>query len=102
EEPERVRTMVECHTRRPDAARPRDREAGAIEGRRRAEAELLAAVPRATRPALGFLFRRAANLVRNLELGKAPFLMAIYGARAARGPGPGRARSRRRRRAGAG
>ncbi|MCA1845363.1 MAG: phosphoenolpyruvate-utilizing protein [Actinobacteria bacterium] len=83
EDPERVRAMADSHARRPDAARPKQREAGAIEARLRAEAELLAAVPRAARPGLGFLLRRGANLVRNLELGKATFLMTLDGTRAA-------------------
>lgn len=83
EEPERVRATARAMSGRSDLVRPRDREAAAMAAGAQAQAELLAATGRAGRPMLRFVINRARNVVANLETGKAAFLMALDGCRAA-------------------
>lgn len=83
DEPARVLGLAQAYARRGEMDRPRLREERARRQREDAEARLLAGSPAASRPLVRFLFRRAANLVRNLELGKAAYLMGVDGARAA-------------------
>lgn len=83
EEPRLVRFLVEGLASRTDGGSPRDREGAAAERRRAAEAAVLAQIPARRRAGARLLFRLAATHIRNLELGKAAFLMAIDGCRAA-------------------
>ncbi|NKY87740.1 PEP-utilizing enzyme [Nocardia veterana] len=61
----------------------RSRAEDVIRAREEAERELLACLPRTRKPVARFLFRQAATQVRNLELGKATYHMALDGCRAA-------------------
>ncbi|MGH9009522.1 MAG: PEP-utilizing enzyme, partial [Acidimicrobiia bacterium] len=78
-----VESLVEGLARRPDHDSPRHREQAAGEARRQAEAELFGRLPSRARPGARPVLRMAATHARNLELGKAAFLMAIDGCRAA-------------------
>lgn len=82
EQPERVQALVAAFRSRDEMIRPREREQAAITARAEAERELLAALPRTSRPVVRFMMRRNANLTRNLELTKAAFLMGLDGCRA--------------------
>lgn len=59
------------------------RSRAAVSARQAAEGELLAALSPLKRPLARFLFRQAARQVRNLELGKATYHVALDGCRAA-------------------
>ncbi|NMH98198.1 PEP-utilizing enzyme [Pseudonocardia acidicola] len=62
---------------------PEARERAAVAARVDAERQILAAIGAARRPLARILFRQAARQVRNLELGKSTYHMAIDGCRAA-------------------
>jgi pyruvate,water dikinase len=83
EDPAPVRSLAETYRRRREVRRPRLLEESSIARRLDAEARLLARTPPPRRPLLRFLLRRAACLTRDLELGKAGYLMCIDGCRAA-------------------
>lgn len=83
EQPERVDTLVAGYRNRANLVRPLDREAASTEAGSQAQAALLAALPATKRPTIRFMLRRCANLIRKLELGKAAYLMALDGCRAA-------------------
>ncbi|XEM95045.1 PEP-utilizing enzyme [Rhodococcus sp. JVH1] len=83
EQPERVEGLVASYRGRSDVARPLDREAATMAAREEAERQLLRALPRRKRPVVSFMLRRSAGLIRKLEMGKAAYLMALDGARAA-------------------
>jgi pyruvate,water dikinase len=83
EEPHRVETLAESYRNRPDLRRPREQEEDAVRIRQAREAEPLALLPRRVRGPVIFARKRAAGMTRKLELGKAAFLMALDGCRAA-------------------
>lgn len=83
EDPSLVQPVVASHAERDDARSPRRREQAAREKRMEAGQRLLAASPAVSRPALRLLFSRTGHFTRTLELGKAGFLMALDGCRAA-------------------
>jgi pyruvate,water dikinase len=83
EDPDLVTGTVERLAARPDRDAPHAREAVAIRARQEAEAQLLARLPGRRRRPVRLLLRLAATHARNLELGKAAFLMAVDGSRAA-------------------
>jgi pyruvate,water dikinase len=83
ETPEQLDRLLAVYRDRPDSADPRARERITTADRGRAAARLLAALPRARRPVARLLLTALAAQVRYLELGKATFVMAIDGARAA-------------------
>ncbi|MGQ0464212.1 MAG: PEP-utilizing enzyme [Sporichthyaceae bacterium] len=83
EEPQRTTSLAEAYRNRPDLRRPRDQEAEAMRTRAARQGELLALLPARSRPAVKFARARAAGMTRKLELGKAAFLMALDGCRAA-------------------
>lgn len=68
---------------RDGSVRPRDREARAIARGDAARSELLARSGPVMRSVLTRVFSRARNIVRNNEMGKAGYLMALDGCRAA-------------------
>ncbi|MBV8957997.1 MAG: peptidase, partial [Actinobacteria bacterium] len=77
------RQLAEAMARRSDGPRPRDREAATISARHAAAAELLAALPRTKHASARFLLKATARAVQTNEIGKATFLMAVDGGRAA-------------------
>lgn len=81
ENPAPVRAMAASYARRGE--RPADRAERAKLAGRVAEEKLLAATPALRRPMMRWLMRRTRNIVRTLQVGKAGYLMAIDGARAA-------------------
>jgi pyruvate,water dikinase len=83
EDPDMIDALAKAAAARSDDERPRLREARAVRAREAAEAELLARVPAAKRPLTRALLRAAGSQVRNLGLGKAAFLTAVDGCRAA-------------------
>lgn len=83
ERPERVTALVAAYVRRTDLERPRELEAGAMRMRQSRENELLALLSPPARRIVRFAQARTAGLTRKLELGKAAFLMALDGCRAA-------------------
>lgn len=83
EEPERVNALVAGYRNRSDLRSPRAQEAEAIRARQARQVELMAALPSRVRPSVRFAWTRAAGMTRKLELGKAAYLMALDGARAA-------------------
>lgn len=83
EDPARMRSTAKAMAARSDFIRPRDREELAVKAGRAAQDELLQASSAMSRPALRFMLRRARNIVRNNEIGKAGYLMALDGCRAA-------------------
>ncbi|SNR96438.1 pyruvate, water dikinase [Haloechinothrix alba] len=83
EDPEPLRTTAKTMAARNDFVRPREREELAMKASREAQHELLNASSAMSRPALRFVLRRARNIVRNNEIGKAGYLMALDGCRAA-------------------
>jgi pyruvate,water dikinase len=68
---------------RPADQRPRQREAAMVAARREAIAEFKAALPRSKQASVGLLCGATTRAVRTLEVGKASFLMALDGGRAA-------------------
>jgi phosphohistidine swiveling domain-containing protein len=83
EDPAAVLPMAKAMAARPADQRPRQRETTMIAGRRAAIDELKAAVPRSKKASVGLLCGAAARCVRTTEIGKASFLMALDGGRAA-------------------
>jgi phosphohistidine swiveling domain-containing protein len=81
ENPGQVRTMAVSYARRDE--RPADRARRAQQLGEDAERRLLEATPALKRPTLRWLMRRVRNIIRTLQVGKAGYLMAIDGARAA-------------------
>lgn len=81
ENPAPVRTMAASYARRGE--RPAERAKRAQAAGAAAEEKLLAATPALRRPMMRWLMRRMRNIVRTLQVGKAGYLMAIDGARAA-------------------
>jgi pyruvate,water dikinase len=67
---------------RPDVE-PGKRARAAAAAREAAQSELLSRLPRARRPVARFLFKQTARQVRNLELGKATYHIALDGCRSA-------------------
>ena len=82
-DPAPVRALVKTMATRPDSEEPRRRERAAMQQRLGASATLRAALPRSQRPTARLLLRLAGTQVRNQELTKAAFSMALDGARAA-------------------
>jgi pyruvate,water dikinase len=83
EDPAPVRALIKSYAERSDTERPKDREARSVALGVEAEQALLAATPKAKRPAMRWLMRRARNIVRTLQVGKATYLMCIDGVRRA-------------------
>lgn len=83
EDPSGVLPMAKAMAARPADQRPREREAAMISARREAIDELRAALPRSKQASVGLLCTAAARCVRTTEVGKASFLMALDGGRAA-------------------
>jgi phosphohistidine swiveling domain-containing protein len=83
EDPSPVRALIKSYSERDDVERPRDREARSVALGVEAEKALLAATSAAKRPAMRWLMRRARNIVRTLQVGKAAYLMCIDGVRRA-------------------
>jgi pyruvate,water dikinase len=76
-------TLAAALAARPDAERPRNREAANVAKRQAAVAELQAALPFARRPVARLLCRMAVRCVQDLEVGKASFLRTLDGGRCA-------------------
>ena len=83
EDPAAVLPMAKAMAARPADQRPRQREAAMVAGRQAAIDELKAALPRSKQASVGLLCGAAARCVRTTEIGKASFLMALDGGRAA-------------------
>ncbi|MGH9010300.1 MAG: PEP-utilizing enzyme, partial [Acidimicrobiia bacterium] len=83
EDPDSVLPLAKAMASRPADQRPRRREAAAIAARREAIAEFKAALPRSKQASVGLLCGATTRAVRTLEVGKASFLMALDGGRAA-------------------
>jgi pyruvate,water dikinase len=83
EDPSGVLPLAKAMAARPADQRPRQRETTMIAGRQAAISELKAALPRSKRAPGGLLCGAAARCVRTTEVGKASFLMALDGGRAA-------------------
>ncbi|MEW6476762.1 MAG: PEP-utilizing enzyme [Actinomycetota bacterium] len=83
EDPSGVLPMAKAMAARPADQRPRQREAAMVAARQAAIDELKAALPRSKRASVGLLCGAAARCVRTTEIGKASFLMALDGGRAA-------------------
>jgi pyruvate,water dikinase len=83
EDPSTVLPMAKAMAARPADQRPRQREATMVAGRQAAIDELKAALPASKRASVGLLCGAAARCVRTTEIGKASFLMALDGGRAA-------------------
>lgn len=80
EDPAPLDGLLEAYA---DSGRPRTREEAAGAAHRAAVAELMAALPRSKRPAARIALRGLGAQVRHLAVGKAAFVIAIDGARAA-------------------
>ena len=83
EDPDSVLAMAKAMAARPADQRPRQREAATVAARQEAIAEFKAALPRSKQASVGLLCGAATRAVRTLEVGKASFLMALDGGRAA-------------------
>lgn len=83
EDPSSLRSIASSMATREDIPRPRDREAQAIARGDSARADLLRRSDPLMRSLLKQVFTRARNIVRNNEMGKAGYLMALDGCRAA-------------------
>ncbi len=83
EDPAGVLPMAKAMAARPADQRPRQREATMVAGRQASIDELKAALPRSKQASVGLLCGAAARCVRTTEVGKASFLMALDGGRAA-------------------
>jgi pyruvate,water dikinase len=83
EDPSAVLPLAKAMAARPADQRPRQRETAMVAARADAMAELRAALPRSRRASVGLLCTAAARSVRTTEVGKAGFLMALDGGRAA-------------------
>lgn len=78
-----LESVIDALAKRSDTEQPALREAAATADRQSAIGDLLAALPQARRPVARLLCRLAAAATRTNEIGKAAFLMAIDGGRAA-------------------
>lgn len=83
EEPERVRALARSMASRPDLVRATASEATSKQAGEQAQEVLLARTSATRRPALRFMLARARNVVADVEIGKAAFLMGLDGCRAA-------------------
>lgn len=83
EDPTPLRTMARTMASRETYVSPREREQDAMRAGQEAQAALLEATSALGRPMLRFLLKRAQNIVRNNEVGKAGYLMTLDGCRAA-------------------
>jgi pyruvate,water dikinase len=83
EDPESVLPLAKAMASRPADQRPRQREAAMMAARQEAIAEFKAALPRTKQASVGLLCGATTRAVRTLEVGKAGFLMALDGGRAA-------------------
>jgi pyruvate,water dikinase len=83
EQPGELDKLAAALAARPEAERPRTREAANVAKRQAAMAELRAALPAARRPVARLLCRMAVRCVRDLEVGKASFLRTLDGGRRA-------------------
>lgn len=83
EDPSGVLPLAKAMAARPADQRPRQREAAMVAGRQAAIDELRAALPGSKKMSVGLLCTAAARCVRTTEIGKASFLMALDGGRAA-------------------
>ncbi len=83
EDPDSVLAMAKAMASRPADQRPRQREAATVAARQVAIAEFKAALPRSKQASVGLLCGATTRAVRTLEVGKAGFLMALDGGRAA-------------------
>lgn len=83
EEPGPLRSTARSMAARQDYVSPREREEQAVQTGVAAQRELLRATAAPGRPALRFILKRAKNIVRNNEIGKAGYLMTLDGCRAA-------------------
>lgn len=78
-----IEALAASYAKRPAQDAPRERERGAQQSHRNATEELIAGLPRPKRPVAKLLLRILRTQTRYLGLGKATFLMAIDGTRAA-------------------
>jgi pyruvate,water dikinase len=83
EDPTVLRSIAVAMAERAGSLRPRDREAAAVASGNAARAELLRRSNPVMRVVLNEAFKRARNIVRNNEIGKSGYLMALDGCRAA-------------------
>ena len=83
EDPDSVLSLAKAMASRPADQRPRQREAATVAARLEAIAEFKAALPRSKQASVGLLCGATTRAVRTLEVGKASFLMALDGGRAA-------------------
>jgi len=83
EDPSPLEALIATYKTMDDSAAPTAVEAGRIAEREAATAELLAALPAARRPGVKFLLAAAKRHIPLREVGKAAFLQALDGARAA-------------------
>jgi pyruvate,water dikinase len=83
EDPGMIDTLAAVTAARPDDERPTLREGRAVEARRAAEEALLAGGGKADAALTRLLLRTAGTQVRSLGLGKAAFVSAVDGCRAA-------------------
>ena len=83
EDPDSVLSLAKAMADRPADQRPRQREAAMMAARQEAIAEFKAALPRTKQASVGLLCGATSRAVRTLEIGKAGFLMALDGGRAA-------------------
>lgn len=83
EDPSGILPMAKAMAARPGDQRPRQREATMVAARREAIDELKAALPRSKQASVSLVCGAAARCVRTTEIGKASFLMALDGGRAA-------------------
>lgn len=83
EDAESVLSLAKAMAARPADQRPRRREEAMVAAREEAIAEFKAALPAGKRASVGLLCGATTRAVRTLEVGKASFLMALDGGRAA-------------------
>lgn len=83
EDPSPLKSLLETYRTMDDSAAPSEVEAGRIAEREAATAALLARLPKARRPAAKILLAAAKRHIPLREVGKAAFLQALDGARAA-------------------
>lgn len=83
EEPARVTALAEVYTRHDRVKRPGDSERAAVQRRLDAEASLIASFPGWQQPTVRWFLARAEHIVRTIQLGRAGYLMAVDGCRAA-------------------
>lgn len=78
-----LQQMAKAMADRPESQRPRTREAAMMQARRVAVSELVGVLPRPKQALARVLCKAAVRTVQGNEIGKASFLMALDGGRAA-------------------